>query len=310
MTNVLQINRKFSGSEEPMHEKMLCHITDGPSDPEDADDRWRAFDPDFAEYQEPDPYEPEEDYDMTPEQLETRLDAIVARLDDHQDVLDRIQIIARSSVEPDRTELYKALAAAQGELHNAEANTENEFIGKRYANLAAVLDALRGPLSSNGLALIQLPEPSSQPATLGLRTILAHESGQCIENYYEMSPPKLDPQGIGSCMTYMRRYAAMAICGIAGALDDDAERTKAEAPKITPAEADAILNLADELFGADADALLDRMCAKIFDCDSVPQIPQGQAEVAMQRIRNTKARKDREAADRQKESAERQAAGG
>jgi len=95
----------------------------------------------------------------------------------------------------------------------------------------------------------------------------------------------------------MRRYAAMAVCGIAGALDDDAERTKAEAPKITPAEADAILNLADELFGADADALLDRMCAKIFDCDSVPQIPQGQAEVAMQRIRNTKARKDREAAE-------------
>jgi hypothetical protein len=45
-----------------MHEKMLCHITDGPSDPEDADDRWRAFDPDFAEYQEPDPYEPEESW--------------------------------------------------------------------------------------------------------------------------------------------------------------------------------------------------------------------------------------------------------
>lgn len=281
-----------------MNERMPCHITDGPSDPEDADDRWRTLEhADFAEYQEPDPYYPEEET-MTPEQLESKLDAIEARLNDHQDMFDRIRVIEASRAEPDRTELYKALAAAQGQLHNAEANTENEFIGKRYANLAAVLDALRGPLSENGLALIQLPEPSSQPATLGLRTILAHETGQSIENYYEMSPPKLDPQGIGSCMTYMRRYAAMAICGIAGALDDDAERTKQDAPKITAAEADAILNLADELFGSDADALLDRMCAKVFDCDSVPQIPAGEAEVAMQRIRNTRARKDREAAEK------------
>ena len=235
---------------------------------------------------------------ITPEQFPAILQDLRHEMRDQFDgvwrELEKIEVI-KSASKPERTELYKALAAAQGELHNAEANTENEFIGKRYANLAAVLDALRGPLSSNGLALIQLPEPSSQPATLGLRTILAHESGEWIENYYEMSPPKLDPQGIGSCMTYMRRYAAMAICGIAGALDDDAERTKAEAPKITPAEADAILNLADELFGDEADALLDRMCAKIFDCDSVPQIPEGQAEVAMQRIKNTRARKDREA---------------
>jgi hypothetical protein len=273
--------------EDEMHEKMPCHITDGPSDPEDADDRWRALNP-----------YPEEDDTVTPEQLENKLDAIEARLNDHQDMFDRIRVIEAARAEPDRTELYKALAAAQGEIQNAEANTENEFIGKRYANLAAVLDALREPLSKNGLCLIQLPQPTDTAATLGLRTILAHESGQFIEDYYEMSPPKLDPQGIGSCMTYMRRYAAMAICGIAGALDDDAERTKQEAPKITPAEADAILNLADELFGSDADALLDRMCAKVFDCDSVPQIPQGQAEVAMQRIKNTRARKDREAAEK------------
>lgn len=270
-----------------MQEKMPCHITDGPSDPEDAEDRWRALNP----------YPEENDMtDFDVNVLTTRLDAIESRLDDHQDVFDRIQIINREP-EPDLKELYTALATAQGEIQNAEANTENEFIGKKYANLAAVLDAIRGPFSKNGLALIQLPQPASTPAYLGLKTILAHESGQSIEDYYEMAPPKLDPQGIGSCMTYMRRYAAMAMAGIAGALDDDAERTKAEAPKISPAEADAILNLADELFGSDADNLLDRMCAKIFDCDSVPGIPQGQADVAMNRLKNQRARMDKEAAE-------------
>jgi hypothetical protein len=86
----------------------------------------------------------------------------------------------------------------------------------------------------------------------------------------------------------------MAIVGIAGAADDDAEGTKAEAETITAAEADAIWNLADELFGDDANLLLERMCDKIFGVDGVPKIPAGEAEVAMQRIKNTRKRKDAE----------------
>ena len=76
--------------------------------------------------------------------------------------------------------------------------------------------------------------------------------------------------------------------------DDDAERTKPEAETITGAQADEIFNLADELFGDDADALLERMCDKIFQVDAVAKIPAKEFDVAIRRIKNTRARKDRE----------------
>lgn len=192
--------------------------------------------------------------------------------------------------------LFKALAKAQTEIVNAEMDATNPHYGSQYASLDSVLKAIRGPLSKNGIAFFQLPgnKRTDKGDYLTLTTVLAHESGQSIENYFEMYPPKHDPQGVGSTMTYMRRYAAMAICGISGAFDDDAEAARPEAETITAQEADQILALADELFGADADALLDRMCDKIFGVESVSKIPKGEAGVALQRIENTRKRKDRE----------------
>jgi len=42
-----------------------------------------------------------------------------------------------------------------------------------------------------------------------------------MEATLHMKPVKMDPQGIGSCITYARRYAALAIAGAAPE-DDDA----------------------------------------------------------------------------------------
>ena len=199
---------------------------------------------------------------------------------------------------PSHDKLFKALAKAQTEIVNAEMDATNPHYGSQYASLDSVLKAIRGPLSKNGIAFFQLPRTldSDKGLFLSVTTVLAHECGQSIENHFQIYPPKQDPQGIGSTMTYLRRYAAMAICGIAGAYDDDAEGAKAEAETITAAEADQILALADELFGADADALLARMCDKIFGVESVPQIPAGEAPIALKRIENTRKRKDQEAA--------------
>jgi len=283
--------------------EMPCHITDGPSDPEDADDRWRAFDPDFAEYQQPDDY-----YDSQTEEAMTDTTDRSTRPDDLTRIFDRINSLGHELTElqavlinqeppaPQHDKLFKALAKAQTEIVNAEMDATNPHYGSQYASLDSVLKAIRGPLSKNGIAFFQLPgnKRTEKGDYLTLTSVLAHESGQSIENYFEMYPPKHDPQGVGSAMTYMRRYAAMALCGISGAYDDDAEGAKPEQETITPQEADQILALADELFGADADALLDRMCDKIFGVESVPKIPAGEAGVALQRIENTRKRKDRE----------------
>ncbi|MEG2219786.1 MAG: ERF family protein, partial [Muribaculaceae bacterium] len=48
--------------------------------------------------------------------------------------------------------------------------------------------------------------------------------GQYISDTYTMRPVKNDPQGLGSCITYMRRYALGAILGLNIDEDDDANK--------------------------------------------------------------------------------------
>jgi len=214
--------------------------------------------------------------------------------------------------QPDRKDIYAALAKAQQEIENADANIENEFLKKKYADLASCLNAVRGPLSNNGIALFQLTEDPGN-GVLGIRTVLAHESGQTIEDVITMAPPKIDPQGVGSCRTYMRRYAVIAMCGIAGALDDDAENTKQDPndyPRIQTSEVEKIIYHADELFGDHADDAVKLMLTRVFGGISVVgDIREGEMQTALTYLDNAKeARDKREAAAKKKEAAEKKAA--
>ena len=212
--------------------------------------------------------------------------------------------------QPDRSAIYTALAAAQVEINNAITKTDNDFTKKKYADLASVLDAVRPHLSANGIALFQITEDVS-PSMLGIRTVLAHgESGQTIQDIITMSPPKMDPQGIGSCRTYMRRYAILALTGIAGASDDDAEGTKDDPndyPRISTAEAEKIIYTADELFGDRADAAMKKMLFAVFSgLTVVGDIREGEHEVALEALKNSKGlmdKKDAEVAKAEKAAA-------
>jgi len=116
-------------------------------------------------------------------------------------------------------ELAAALAAAQGEMVGAEKGRENPFFKSRYATLADVWGACRAPLAKHGLAVIQLVQKVE--AGLVLETILAHKSGQQVVSVYPIQPVKNDPQGIGSAITYARRYSLSAMVGVAPEDDDD-----------------------------------------------------------------------------------------
>jgi len=192
---------------------------------------------------------------------------------------------------PDRTELFKSLIAAQLEINNATVNVDNEFTGKKYADLASVMDAVRVPLANHGLAIIQLTADVSEEI-LGIRTMLVHESGQSVSDTITMRPIKTDPQGIGSCRTYMRRYAVLAICGIAGAIDDDGQGASGDPndyERITLEEVEAILVKADDLFGDRSDAAIEKMLDRMFNgISKVGDIKAGEAQAAITRLENFK----------------------
>lgn len=119
--------------------------------------------------------------------------------------------------------LASALSQTQGEIESAKKNAENKFFHQKYADLASVWDAIRKPLSSHGLAIIQTTEYSEN--NIIIITTLLHSSGQWIRGKFAIKPIKQDPQGLGSAFTYGRRYSLSAIIGIAPDDDDDAENS-------------------------------------------------------------------------------------
>ena len=128
-------------------------------------------------------------------------------------------------------ELAKALAAAQGEIGTASKDRENPHFRSRYATLASVQDACRAALAKHGLSVVQLPGGEGQ--RVEMTTVLMHSSGQWISCSGTFIATKGDPQGIGSAITYARRYQLAAIVGVAP--DDDDDGNAASEP--TPARA-------------------------------------------------------------------------
>ncbi len=117
--------------------------------------------------------------------------------------------------------LALALSKTQGAMGSATKNKKNPHLRSTYADLASVWDACREPLSDNGLAIIQTLSGSFE--NMYLTTILAHESGQSIKSEVPIKigilskdgkVSKLDMQGMGSAITYARRYALAAMVGV------------------------------------------------------------------------------------------------
>jgi len=118
-------------------------------------------------------------------------------------------------------ELAKALIAVQKGLQPAVKDAANPFVHNRYATLNSVMDSCRDALLSNDIWMTQFPVPAD-PGYLGLVTKLTHaKSGQWQASLAVVPLPKADPQGLGSAMTYARRYSLSAMLGIVMDADDD-----------------------------------------------------------------------------------------
>jgi hypothetical protein len=117
-------------------------------------------------------------------------------------------------------EIAAALAKAQASMKNAALNKVNPHFRNRYADLAAIRDAVVPELAKNGIAVVQ-GLGVTDGGIVGLTTRLMHTSGQWVESDI-LLPACADMQKMGSAITYARRYSLSAICGIAADEDDDA----------------------------------------------------------------------------------------
>lgn len=131
--------------------------------------------------------------------------------------------------------ILPALIKFQTKIGTVGKNKQNPHFGSKYADLAAIMDEARPLLGENELALVQNLVESS-PDEVRLLTTLYHTSGQYFSSLITLKPSKADPQGIGSAITYARRYSLSPLLGIVTEEDDDGNaasgpgNTKAPAP--------------------------------------------------------------------------------
>jgi hypothetical protein len=119
-------------------------------------------------------------------------------------------------------EIACALAKAQVEMNNPSFDAQNPHFRNRYASLAAVRNAVVPPLARNGIACLQ--DLRAVESGISCETLLVHSSGQQMSFGPLVLPvSKADAQGFGSAATYARRYQLMAVAGVVGDADDDAE---------------------------------------------------------------------------------------
>lgn len=171
------------------------------------------------------------------------------------------------SLENATPELFAAMSKAQGEIENASKNAANPHFKSKYADLAEVLNTIRPTFAANGLCLTQ--SPSFDGSLVSVTTVVSHSSGGYLVSTASCVPAKTDAQGVGSSTTYLRRYGAAAMAGIAQE-DDDGQSSRHEgkpAPvqKVKPTdgaweamdeESQAfLLGVADELIGRMSDPL-------------------------------------------------------
>lgn len=115
--------------------------------------------------------------------------------------------------------LAKALAKVQSQLQPAVKDAKNPFFKSNYATLNSVWDACRALLTANGLAVAQLSQATE--AGVIIETVLMHESGEWISGEMLLPMTKVDPQGVGSAMSYGRRYGLASMVGVVSDEDDD-----------------------------------------------------------------------------------------
>ncbi len=136
---------------------------------------------------------------------------------------------------------YAALAKAQTEMGKALKTAVNPHLRSKYADLGAVMEACFDALHNNGFAIFQ--PCGSDDRGQYVATILAHESGDVLESRVHLIIGKNDMQGLGSAITYARRYGLLGMAGIAPE-DDDGEAAKPKRPqnddRLPPGHNDAL----------------------------------------------------------------------
>jgi len=122
-------------------------------------------------------------------------------------------------------EISEALFKAQAEMPDLKMNARNPHFRNAYITLDAVLEGVVPILRKHDILLQQVPDRIGD--TPALRTVMLHiPTGSFVQGELPLILQKNDPQGVGSAITYARRYAIMSMLNLTADEDDDGESAR------------------------------------------------------------------------------------
>lgn len=134
----------------------------------------------------------------------------------------------------ERATFAKAFVAAQMATEAVKKAATNPAFKSKYADLSEVVEAVVPALNKAGIGVMQFPEFDGE--WVSVTTTLMHETGASVTGTLRLRPSKADPQGVGSAITYGRRYSLLAMTGAAPE-DDDGQAASGPREKTAPQEA-------------------------------------------------------------------------
>jgi len=118
-------------------------------------------------------------------------------------------------------DLIGALATARKKFKAVKRTAVNPYYGQKYAELSDYINASSDGLAEANLAVVQTPVYNPEEQSVTVTTLVAHVSGQWVLDRLWMPVNKADAQGVGSAVTYGRRYAYAAMLNLAAEGEDD-----------------------------------------------------------------------------------------
>jgi len=137
--------------------------------------------------------------------------------------------------------LCAALVAAQAGLKPIAKDGKNPAFRSRYATLDGIMETVRPALAAHGLAVVQgviHPETGEGGRLVGImvETRLVHTSGEWLASVVPVPVAKGDAHGLGSALSYGRRYGLSALLALSTDEDDDGNAAAKAPPAKPPAK--------------------------------------------------------------------------
>lgn len=189
---------------------------------------------------------------------------------------------AQTKIEPPPTErLELALAEALPKLGAAAKNSNNPHFKSKYADLGAVIEAIR-PVAEHGIWYRQVLHDDREG--VAIETLYTGHGATISAGMLFMPAAKRDAQGFGSALTYARRYALQTAFGLATE-DDDGNAGVKTAPAETSASrvSDAMLTEIITLCEAVGDNQPGKIC-KAYNIEALPELTASQAKAVKEKL--------------------------